>query len=113
MIDLRLIREQPDVVRQGMARLHADAPIDQILELDAQRRDQLSRVEELKATRNTGSKEIRTLKPGPERDAKIAAMRSLGDLIQEIDAEVTQTEEQLNDLLLEVPNLPDPGVPDG
>ena len=113
MIDIRLIREQPDLVRQGMARLHADAPIDQILELDALRRDQLSRVEELKATRNSGSKEIRTLKPGPERDAKIAAMRSLGDLIQQIDAEVTQTEEQLNALLLEVPNLPDPGVPDG
>jgi seryl-tRNA synthetase len=113
MIDIRLIREQPDVVRQGMARLHADAPIDQILELDALRREQLSRVEELKATRNTGSKEIRTLTPGPDRDAKIAAMRSLGDLIQEIDTEVAQTEEQLNGLLLEVPNLPDPGVPDG
>jgi seryl-tRNA synthetase len=113
MIDLRFIREQTDLVRQGMARLHADAPIDQILELDALRRDQLGRVEELKATRNTGSREIRTLKPGPERDAKIAAMRSLGDLIQEIDAEVAQTDEQLNALLLEVPNLPDPGVPDG
>jgi len=113
MIDIRLIREQPDFVRQGIARLHADAPIDQILELDAQRRDMLGRVEELKATRNSGSKEIRTLKPGTERDDKIAAMRSLGDLIQQLDGEVAQIEEQLNALLLEVPNLPDPDVPDG
>lgn len=54
MIDIRLIREQPDFVRNGIARLHASAPIDQILELDAQRRDMLSRVEELKATPRSG-----------------------------------------------------------
>ena len=113
MIDIRLIREQPELVRHGMARLHADAPIDEILELDASRRDLLSDVEQLKATRNAGSKEISKLKAGPERDERITAMRTLGDEIQQLDAKVTEVDERLNALLLEVPNLPDPGVPDG
>jgi seryl-tRNA synthetase len=113
MIDIRLIREQPELVRHGIARLHADAPIDQIIELDARRRDLLGNVEELKAARNTGSKEISTLKAGPEREQRIKAMRELGDQIQTLDAEVARVDEQLNALLLEVPNLPDPGVPDG
>ncbi len=113
MLDIRLIREQPDLVRAGMARLHADAPIDEILTLDSQRRDLLSEVEELKATRNTGSKEISRLKAGPERDERIAAMRDLGDEIQRLDARVNEVDDKLNALLLEVPNLPDPGVPDG
>ncbi len=113
MIDIRLIREQPDMVRQGMARLHAEAPIDDILELDASRRDLLARVEELKATRNSGSKEISKLKGGPERDQRIAEMRALGDEIQQLDVQVADVDERLNALLLEVPNLPDPGVPDG
>lgn len=113
MIDIRLIREQTELVRHGIARLHAEAPIDEILELDTKRRDLLGNVEELKATRNAGSKAISRLKPGPERDERIASMRSLGDEIQQLDAQVSDVNEQLNTLLLEVPNLPDPGVPDG
>ncbi len=113
MLDIRLIREQPDLVRAGIARLHADAPIDEILELDARRRDLLSEVEEHKATRNAGSKEISRLKAGPERDERIATMRDLGDEIQRLDAEVADVDDRLNSLLLEVPNLPDPDVPDG
>jgi seryl-tRNA synthetase len=113
MIDIRLIREQTERVRHGIARLHADAPIDEILEVDSTRRDLLSHVEELKAARNTGSKEISKLKAGEERDRRIAEMRSLGDEIQTLDAKVAEVDERLHTLLLEVPNLPDPGVPDG
>ncbi len=113
MIDIRLIREQPEMVRHGIARLHADAPIDEIIELDGKRRDLLSQVEELKATRNAGSKEISKLPAGEVRDQRIGEMRSLGDEIQALDARVAEVEERLNNLLLEVPNLPDPGVPDG
>lgn len=113
MIDIRLIREQPELVRHGIARLHADAPIDEILELDATRRDLLGKVEDLKATRNAGSKEVSRLEPGPERDERISAMRALGDEIQKLDTEVAAVDEKLNALLLEVPNLPDPSVPDG
>ncbi len=113
MLDLRLIRENPDQVREGIRRLNVEAPIDDILALDEQRRSLLTRVEELKAQRNAGSKEIGKAADGDERNQKIAEMRALGDQIGEIDEEVRRVDERLGDLLLEVPNMPDADVPDG
>lgn len=113
MLDLRLIREQPDRVRKAMATLNTEAPIDEILELDERRRALLTEVEELKARRNTGSKAISTLKAGPERDAQIAEMRQLGDQIQALDVRLAETDASLESLLLQVPNMPDPDVPVG
>lgn len=113
MLDLRLIREQTEQVRQGIARLHTDAPIDEILRLDEERRRLLTEVEEMKARRNAGSKEISQLKSGEERQARITEMRELGDHIAGLDAEVQGIDERLNALLLQVPNLPDPDAPDG
>lgn len=113
MIDIRLIREQTQEVRDAIAKLHTEAPIDDILELDERRRRLLSEVEELKARRNAGSKEISRLAPGADRDARIAEMRELGERIQALDAMVVDTDAALTSLLLQVPNLPDPDVPVG
>ncbi|TVR73775.1 MAG: serine--tRNA ligase [Sphaerobacteraceae bacterium] len=113
MLDLRLIRENPDQVRDGIRRLNIEAPIDDILSLDEQRRSLLTRVEELKAQRNAGSKEIGKAADGEERNQKIAEMRALGDQIGEIDEDVRRVDERLGALLLEVPNMPDADVPDG
>ena len=113
MLDLRLIRENPDQVREGIRRLNVEAPIDDILALDEQRRSLLTRVEELKAQRNAGSKEIGKAADGDERNQKIAEMRALGDQIGEIDEEVRRVDVRLGALLLEVPNMPDADVPDG
>ena len=113
MIDLRLMREQPDVVRAGIARLHAEAPIDEILALDGRRRALLTEVEALKAERNEGSKLVGKAKDPAERQATIAKMRALGDRIAALDEEVRQVEAELHDLLLRVPNLPAEDVPDG
>jgi seryl-tRNA synthetase len=113
MLDLRFIRENPDQVRDAIRRLNTEAPIDEILQLDEQRRALLTQVEELKARRNAGSKEIGKAAPGEEREQKIVEMRQLGDRIAELDDEVRGVDERLNALLLEVPNMPDPDVPDG
>lgn len=113
MLDLRLIREQPDLVREALRKLNTEAPIDEILELDERRRQLVAEVERLKAQRNTESKRIGQMPPGPEREAAIAAMRQLGDRIEELDRELAAVEEALQALLLEVPNLPDPDVPVG
>jgi seryl-tRNA synthetase len=113
MLDLRLIREHPEQVKRGIARLHTEAPIDEILELDERRRALLTEVEDLKAERNIGSRMISQLDSGEERAARIAGMRTLGDRIQALDQEVAGIDEELNALLLQVPNLPDPDVPDG
>ncbi|HET7037067.1 MAG TPA: serine--tRNA ligase, partial [Thermomicrobiaceae bacterium] len=113
MLDLRFIREHPDAVREGLARLHAEAPIDEILALDERHRGLLAEVEQMKAERNATSKEIGRATAGPEREARITAMRALGDRIQQLDVEVGRLDAELNDLLLQVPNMPDPDVPVG
>jgi len=113
MLDLKLIREQPEFVKAEIAKLYLDAPIDEILQLDEERRNLIREVEELKARRNAVSKEIGATKDPVARQAKIAEMRGVGDRIGELDERVRQAEEKLNARLLEVPNLPHPGVPVG
>ncbi len=113
MLDLRLIRDQPDVVREGIAKLYAEAPIDEILAIDAQRRTILAEVEALKAERNEGSKKVNKTKDPEERAELVAAMRALGDRIDELDAESRVVDGELHQLLLQVPNLPAENVPVG
>ena len=113
MIDLAYIREHPDVVRQAVVDLNATAPIDEILELDEQRRATLSEIESLRARRNSVSKEIPTLKDKGEKQRLIDEMRGVGDRIKELEAALQPVQERLDMALLEVPNLPDPSVPVG
>ncbi len=113
MLDLNYIREHTDEVKDAMAKLFADAPIDKILDLDKRRRALLQEVEQLKQQRNVVSKEIGRMQNADEREAIKAEMRAVGDRIDALDAEVRDTEARLNDLMLRVPNLPDPSVPVG
>jgi len=113
VIDLRLIREQPEQVKAAIQTLNVTAPIDEILTLDTRRRALLTEVEGLKAERNEGSKLVNRTKDPDERTTQIAAMRRLGDRIAEIDGEANAVELELNHLILLVPNLPTPDVPVG
>jgi seryl-tRNA synthetase len=114
MLDIKLIREQPDFVKAGIRRRGDDPTIvDQILELDLRRRELLNHVETLKATRNAVSKEIGKMQDAAEREAKIAEMRGVGDRIAELDREVALVEERQRAVMLEIPNLPHPDVPTG
>ncbi len=113
MLDLTYIREHTDEVKQAMVNLYAEAPIDEILELDRKRRALLQEVEQLKQQRNVVSKEIGRMKEAAEREVKKAEMRAVGDRIDALDTEVYDVETRLNDLMLRVPNLPDPSVPVG
>lgn len=113
MLDLRLIREQPEFVKAEIAKLNTTAPIDEILALDERRRAMLTEVETLKAQLNAGSRETGRKPAGTERDAHIAAMRALGDEIAQLDARAGEVEREFNALLLVVPNLPSPEVPLG
>ncbi len=111
MLDLRFIREHTDEVREALVKLASSAPIDEILSLDAQRRELLAEAESLKHRRNVVSKKIGQMK---EKDqALIEEMRGVGDRIKELDGEISQVEAELNDLLLLVPNMPHPSVPVG
>jgi len=114
MLDINLIREQPDVVRQALKiRQMNPGVVDDLQQMDARRRALITEVELLKAQRNAVSKEIGKSKDAAERQAKIEAMRQVGDQIDALDAQVKQVDEELQALVASIPNLPDPETPYG
>jgi seryl-tRNA synthetase len=114
MLDINLIRENPEIVRKALRDRQGDpAPVDAILKLDEIRRGLLVQVESLKAERNAVSKEIGKMKDPVERQAKVEAMRLVGDRIAELDKQVTETDSELKALTDTLPNIPDPRTPYG
>jgi len=114
MLDINLIRENPKLVEDALVKRNMDVSVvAELVELDLQRRTFLQEVETLKAERNRVSKEIGTSKDKAEREEKIASMRDVGDKIAALDEQVRAVEEKLNELISNVPNLPDPSTPLG
>jgi len=113
MIDIQLIRKEPDTVRAAMRRLGAEAPIDRILQLDLDRRDLLQRVEGLRQQRNETSGQIGQMPEGTEREAQIERMRGVNDQIDELEQRLRVLETELETALYQVPNLPHESVPIG
>lgn len=114
MFDLNLLREQPERVRQGLLARQLDAGVvDQVLDLDRERRSMLTKVEQMKAERNVVSKEIGKMKSPEERQAKIDAMRQVGDDIAALDERVRLIDSDLQSTLAGIPNLPDEDTPYG
>ena len=114
MLDIALIREQPERVKDGLRSLAADpAQVDAILALDVQRRELLTEVEALRAERNRVSKQIGRMRDQTEREQLIAEMRQVGDRISALEEELRQVESDLDTAMLALPNLPHPSVPYG
>jgi seryl-tRNA synthetase len=114
MLDINLIREHPDLVRKALRDRQMDpSPVDSILALDERRRVLLTEVEVLKAERNVVSKEIGKMKDPADRQARIEAMRAVGDKIAELDKQVAEVEEELKSITATIPNIPDARTPIG
>jgi seryl-tRNA synthetase len=117
MLDIKIIRENPQFIRQQMAALQdPNAPVDQVLALDEERRRLLAQVEELKAQRNVESKRIGQLMREGQRDEADALkgeMARVGDQIKAFDDRLKVIDEELFDAMSRIPNLPLPGVPVG
>ena len=116
MLDLAFIREHPDEVKETLIKLNAEAPIDEILELDQQRRELLQEVEALRAERNAGSKQIGTLMREGQRseaEALKGRMSQIGDEIAQLDDILRRVEADLREKQLWVPNMPHESVPVG
>ena len=115
MLDIKLIRDRQEFVRERLASRGAgdDQRIAEVLELDEQRRRCLTEVEQLKAHRNRVSKEIGALmgqKKTAEAEAKKAETRSMGDRIAELDRQAADIEAKRDGILLRLPNLPHESV---
>jgi seryl-tRNA synthetase len=114
MLDLKFIREHPDLVTEGIRKKGSTANIDEILKLDTRRRELLQNGEALKNRRNTVSGEIGAVKKeGKDAAPAIAEMDSVKQQIKSIDDELKTVEDSLNQLLLTIPNIPHPSVPEG
>jgi seryl-tRNA synthetase len=114
MLDIKFIRDNPDLVKQAIASKNESADIDKILDMDRRRRNIISEVEKLKAMRNSVSEQI-AVKKRNKQDASedIARMKEVGEQIALQDNQLRLIEEQLEQSLKWVPNIPHPSVPLG
>ena len=118
MHDLRMLRDQLDVLREGMRRrgkLRELEPVfDRAQQMERERRALIQAVEERKATRNATSQEVaRRKKAGEPAEDLIAQGRALGEEIARLEKELADTEQALQMILLEIPNVTLPDVPEG
>lgn len=115
MLDLKFVRENPEAVRKAMDLKGEQAELELLLSLDIQRRDLLQETESLKQLRNKVSRQIGSLQ-GTESAGlaqKRGEMQQVSSRIKELDEQLRQVEEELNGLLLALPNLPQADVPPG
>ena len=115
MLDMKLIRNETESVKERLATRGVDAAeVDALVADDAKRRELLVQTEELKARRNTVSDEI-GLKKRNKEDASdvIAEMQTVSAKIKELDEEVAKVDEAIQDRMLHFPNLPNPTIPVG
>ena len=115
MLDVKRVRENFDSVKAAVERRgKGDVGIDNVLKLDTRRRELLAEVEQLKNKQNTASREVPKLKrAGEDTSALFAEMKELSSKIKTLDAEVSEVEDELHNALLNVPNTPNPDVPEG
>ncbi|OGU83457.1 MAG: serine--tRNA ligase [Stygiobacter sp. RIFOXYC12_FULL_38_8] len=114
MLDVKFIRENPEVVRQGLLNKNAKDIVDEILQLDEQRRGFISKTEELKAKKNQVSAEIPKLKKaGQDTSAIFEEMKKVGDEITQLDSQLKEIEEKIENILRHTPNLAHASVPVG
>ncbi|MDH4350422.1 MAG: serine--tRNA ligase, partial [Gemmatimonadota bacterium] len=116
MIDIRLIRETPAAVQAALARREPGLGerVVAVAGLDERRRALLVDVEQLKAQRNAQSAEVaRRKKAGEPADALLGDLKALSDRIKALDAETADVDHALEEILLQIPNLPLPDVPVG
>jgi seryl-tRNA synthetase len=113
VLDLRLLRREPDQVRAALARRGAADAVDELLTLDERRRQILPELESLRAQRNEASEAIGQAKrSGEDASEAIAQMREVGARIKGLEGELALVEAELDEKMASLPNLPDPTAAD-
>lgn len=114
MLDMKFVRENPELVMDAMRKRNANVNLDEFLELEKKRRELTLQVEALKSQRNAASQEIGKMKKaGENADAQMAEVRALGDKIAEDDKELKDIEARLKEILMKIPNMPAADTPVG
>lgn len=114
MLDIKLLRTNFDEVAKALSTRNEDFDLSKFKSLDDKRRELLVKVEQLKSEQNAASKQIPIMKKeGKDTTSIMEEMKIISDKVKEIDAEVTVVENELNDYMLTIPNIPNPSVPAG
>ena len=114
MFDIKLIRENIELVKKGLAAKNAKVSWDEIVKLDVKRRDLLSELDQLRNKKNVANDEItECLKAKKDPKTKIASMKEISSQIDQLDPQVRDLDEKLATYLLGIPNLPHESVPVG
>jgi seryl-tRNA synthetase len=117
MLDLKRIRNNPEEIKKALTNRGEDfdlSTIDKIVAIDERRREILVEVENLKNKRNKESGEIAKLKrSGEDTEGLMADMKKLSDDIKALDVEVSKIDEELEYIMMRIPNIPNPSVPEG
>jgi seryl-tRNA synthetase len=114
VLDVKLIREQPDAVERALAQKGGADLVKHVLGIDAERRRLIKETEDLKALRNRASEAIGQAKRrGEDATAEMAKMRDVADRVKALDGELKAIDERVEDILAQMPNLPHPSAPPG
>ena len=114
MLDLKLLRSDPERVKTALARRGAVDTVDELLALDERRRELLPEIEGARSKRKQASEQIGAAKKaGENADEAIAAVKDLKTRMESLDSELEEVESRRQTLALQLPNLPDPDSPDG
>ncbi|QSQ08609.1 Serine--tRNA ligase [Koleobacter methoxysyntrophicus] len=114
MLDIKLVRNNPELIREAVKKRGEEIDLDGFLKLDEKRRELLYEVEQLKSQRNTVSQEIGRLKQqGLDAEDKILLMREVSQKIKDMDEEIKEVEKEIGEFLLTIPNIPHETVPVG
>ena len=114
MLDIKLIRTEPEKVKAALSRRKEEVDIDGLLELDKQRRELLYDAEQKKARQNTVSKQIPVYKKeGKDTSEIFAEMKKLSDDIKADDEKIRELDAKIDGIMYTIPNIPNPSVPDG
>ncbi|RCX16124.1 seryl-tRNA synthetase [Anaerobacterium chartisolvens] len=114
MLDIKLLRSNPEILKRAALKSKGSLGTDAFLSLDEKRRGLLYSVEQLKNKQNTDSKLIpQYKKEGKDTSALMEEMKGLSDKIKELDVEVKKVDDELDQLMLTIPNVPNESVPEG
>jgi len=114
MLDIKLIRSNPEILIKAMAKRKESFDVEALINLDERRRQILTEVEQLKNKQNEASKQIPMFKKeGKDTSSLMDEMKNLSDKIKVLDVEVRNIDDELNKILLTIPNIPHDSVPEG
>lgn len=113
MLDIKFIRQNPQIVKDGCAKKQAKCDIDRLLEVDGKRREALRALEDMRAQKNMANREIQKAKEQKEKDVIILKMRELDENSDRLTGALKESEKEFLKLMRQIPNLPLEEVPEG